>query len=388
VGNVRSKIDYILKHSLFIQKMYKHVMSIFFQFIGLFHSTNEKLILFNAHGRKYNDSPRAIFEYMIKNDRFKDYTFVWALDNPEKYDIPHCNKVQMDTMKYFITAIKAKYWVSCVNIERGLNFKKKQTVYLNTWHGTPLKLVGNAINGRNDYDFSSIDIFCYAGEYEKGIYTKDFNVSKDSLLSSGLPRNDELYNISHKEVTNYKRLLNLPEDKKVILYAPTWRDSKDNGKSYLLKPPINLDYWEQKLQDDYVLLLRTHAYTNKVMGIEFNEFVRDFSDYPEINHLLITADILISDYSATIFDYSILEKPIICFGYDYEEYSADRGLYLDLEQELPSGVIKSQEDVVNKIKNMDYKKECQKTAEFKNKYLETGGNATELCVKSLMKSDY
>lgn len=262
--------------------------------------------------------------------------------------------------------------------------RKKQTVYLNTWHGTPLKLIGNAVSGRKDFDFSNVDIFCYAGEYEREIYKKNLNVLENNFLLSGLPRNDELYHVSNEEITDYKRLLNIPKNKKVILYTPTWRDSTDKGKSYSIEPPIDMAYWQKELQDEYVLLLRTHAYTNKLLGIEFNEFVRDFSEYPEINHLLSVADILISDYSATIFDYSILERPIICFGYDYDEYTTDRGFYVDLEKELPSGVIESQNLVIEKIKTLDYQAECQRTLRFKKKYLEAGGNATEKCIKVLI----
>lgn len=385
MGSIKRRIEYVLKHNLVIQKMYKYIMSFFFRFIGLFISIDEKLILFNGLGKGYNDSPKVIFKYMVSDERFRDYKFVWALDEPEKYNIPYCSKVKMDTMKYFITALKAKYWVSCVNIERGLNFKKKETRYLNTWHGIPLKLVGNSVSGRKDFNFSDINIFCYSSEYERKIYERDFNVQEESLLLSGLPRNDELYNISYEKIMDYKAMLSIPKDKKVILYAPTWRDSTDGGKTYSIEPPIDVEYWENELKSDYILLLRTHAYTNKLLGIEFNDFIRDFSDYPEINHLLIVADILISDYSATIFDYSILERPIICFGYDYDEYALDRGFYIDLEEEIPGGVLKTQKDVIKKIKTLDYKDECKKVAQFKNKYIKIGGNATEKCVNALFK---
>lgn len=388
MGIIRSRIDYVLKHNLIIQRIYKFVMSMFFRLIGVFVRTDEKLILFNAHGRRYNDSPRAIFEYMIGNEEYRDYKFVWALDEPEKYEIQYCSKVKMDTMKYFLIALKAKYWVSCVNIERGLHFKKEDTIYLNTWHGVPLKLIGNAVSGRKDFNFSHVDIFCYAGNYEKEIYKRDFNVSEGSLILTGLPRNDQLYNVFSYEISNYKSMLDIPKDKKVILYAPTWRDSLDSGKSYSIKPPIDFELWQKELQDEYILLLRTHAYTNKVLGVQFNEFVRDFSSYPEINHLLIVADILISDYSATIFDYSILERPIICFGYDYEEYSKERGFYIDLETELPNGVARTEKEVLERIKTMEYQLECQKTAHFKNKYIEVGGNATEKCIDALFESNF
>src|SRR5699024_9654798 len=108
------------------------------------------------------------------------------------------------------------------------------------------------------------------------------------------------------------------------------------------------------------------------------------SEYPEINKLLIAADILISDYSATIFDYSILEKPIICFAYDYKQYSEERGLYIDFKKELPSGIVNTQEEVVEKIKTMNYKEECIKTDQFKKKYIEKSGNATKKYAKTLI----
>lgn len=381
----RIRIDYILKHNLIIQRIYKFVFSLLFKIIGLLIKTDDKLILFNAHGRKYNDSPKAIFEYMNSNSEYKNYKFVWALDDPEAYNIPNAVKIKMDTMKYFIMALKAKYWVSCVNIERGLNFKKKQTVYMNTWHGVPLKLVGNAVSKRKDFDFSNVDIFCYSGKYEEDIYIRDFNVLENNLFLTGLPRNDQLYNISTSDIGECKKRLNLPEDKKIILYAPTWRDSKNRGKSYTIAPSIDMNELQRELQEEYVFLLRTHSYTNELLGINFNEFIRDFTSYPEINDLLIVSDILISDYSSVIFDYSILERPIICFAYDYEQYSLERGFYIDLEKELPSGVVRNQQALIKKIKNINYNVECEKTANFKNKYIDVSGNATKMCVEKLFK---
>src|SRR5690625_2044821 len=118
---------------MYVQKVYRIIFSSIIQIIGLVIKTDNNMILFNAHGKKYNDSPRAIFEFMIKKGLYKRYKFVWAVDSPNKYNIPYSQKVKMDTIKYFITALRAKYWVSCVNIERGLKFKKRETKYLNTW---------------------------------------------------------------------------------------------------------------------------------------------------------------------------------------------------------------------------------------------------------------
>ena len=184
------------------------------------------------------------------------------------------------------------------------------------------------------------------------------------------------------------KIQGLPLDKKIILYAPTWRDSIDKGSSYSLKPPIDINKWEKELKNDYILLLRTHAYTTDLLGVEFNDFCRNFSDYPKINDLFKIADILISDYSACIADFSILERPIICFAYDYNEYKATRGLYIDFAKEMPNGVLYDQDSVINHLKDINLKEEGVKTKKMiKDKFTYLGGNATEQCVNALLNKN-
>lgn len=138
------------------------------------------------------------------------------------------------------------------------------------------------------------------------------------------------------------------------------------------------------MKDDYVVLFRMHAYTNKLLGLEFNDTLRDYSTYPNVNDLFKVADILISDYSASMADFSILERPVLCFTYDYEEYRKERGLYMDYETEMPSGLLKTEDEVLEYIKDMDYEKECEKTRRMlKAKLLQYGGNATETCLSVL-----
>jgi CDP-glycerol glycerophosphotransferase len=198
-----------------------------------------------------------------------------------------------------------------------------------------------------------------------------------------MPRNDDLYNIDNEKIKRIRTKLDIPEGKKVILYAPTWRNSEDGGKSYSLKPPIDISFWKKNLAEEYVILFRIHYVTTQLLGIKFDEFIKNVTEYPDINDLMIAADILISDYSATIFDYAILERPIISFAYDYEDYRNNRGLYLDLEKNLPDGIVKTQEELILKLKSFNYKEQCLKTKIFKNKFIEQGGNATEMCVKAL-----
>lgn len=383
---LKDKIEYLLKHNLFVQKCYKIIVSSVFNFVGRFLKVEPNLVLINAFaGKRFGDSPKMIYDYLRSHEKYRHLRIVWAFDHPEKFDIG-CEKVQIDTWSYFKMALKAKYWITCVNIERGLKFKKKQTRYLNTWHGVPLKFIGNDVEGRSDYDFSDIDVFCYSGEFEHEIYKRAFRLNDDCMLKSGMPRNDELYNVQDERIAEIRKTLGIPEGKKIILYAPTWRESTNAGKEYVISPPIDLKKWEDALGDEYILFFRAHHFTTKLMGVKFNDFVWDMSNYPNINELMIVSDILVSDYSATIFDYAILERPIISFAYDFEMYKKSRGLYLDLPQDLPNGIYTSEEDVLGAINGMDYKAQCLATKVFKEKYIEVGGDATRMCVEKLFES--
>ena len=135
-----------------------------------------------------------------------------------------------------------------------------------------------------------------------------------------------------------------------------------------------------------MLLMRTHQYTNKLLGVEFNDFCRDYCSYPNANDLLKVSDIMISDYSGIIADFSIFEKPILCFAYDYEQYKETRGLYLDYNVDMPSGILRTEDDVLEYLKNMNFEEECQKTKRMLKQKLETyGGHATETCLEKLFE---
>lgn len=126
------------------------------------------------------------------------------------------------------------------------------------------------------------------------------------MVTTGIPRNDALYHATDNDKNNIRERLGLPLDKKIILCAPTWRDSEDNGATCAIKPPITASFWNEQLKDDYIILFRTHAYTNTLMGVVFDDFIRDFSSYPNVNDLLIASDILISDYSSIMIDFLFL----------------------------------------------------------------------------------
>lgn len=387
---VKKRIEYILKHSPWMLKAFINLGSVFFKTVGVFVKTDSSLILFNSFsGKQYNDSPKEIYEYLRSHSEGLDFKYVWAFEHPENFPQVDCETVKIDTWKYFITTLKAKYWVASVNIERGLKYKKKNTFYLNTWHGPAINYMGNAVEGRSDFIWDHIDCFCISGNYERPIIERDFCVRPESLLMSGLPRNDELYQVTPEKIMNLRKQYSIPSGKKVILYAPTWRESTDGGLNCDLKPPIDLDKWKRSLGEDFVVFIRAHINTTKMLGIEYDNVIRNGSDCPNVNELLMLADFLISDYSSIIMDYSILGRPIVCFGYDYEEYSKTRGgFYFDLDKEIPSGVCRTEDEVLKYILTSDYETESLKAKQFRNAHIEVGGEATRMCVEKIVNASH
>ncbi len=383
MSSVKKRIEYILKHNTFVQYMYKQCFSFILRIIGLFVSTDDNLILFNSFGgRKYNDSPKVLFEAMVNDPRYSDYRFVWAFEEPEKFKIEKANCIKIDSIQYFLTALKAKVWISSVNIERGLHFKKKNTFYINTWHGAGTKKIGNACSGRKDYNFTSVNMMLVQSPFEREIFIRDFQCDPKAIRMIGFPRNDELFHISIEDKEKLRHKYNIPDNKKVILYAPTWRDSKDGGVSYEFVPPIHIEKWKEKLSDEYIMLFRMHTFTNKFV-MDYDDFARNGSLYDDLNQILAISDVLITDYSTIVYDASIADLPFICFGFDYDTYSQERGFYFDLNHVYPGGVLKREDEVIQKIPRLIHGEEREKYRAFKEQYIKAGGSATHQILNEL-----
>lgn len=379
---MRERLIYILKHYRFIQKMYTVIMGAFFRVLGRIIPTDENLVLISSFmGKGFSDSPKVLFEYLRSHPEYKKYRCIWAFEQPTHF--PGIEAVKIDTPAYFKTALQAKYWITNTNIERGLKFKKKDQVYLNTWHGIALKYIGNDCPGRKDYHFDTVNFLTVSGDYDEHVFKRAFNAREESFLRCGMPRNEELWYAGDNEKKRMREKLGIPEDKKVILYAPTWRESTDGGKSYAIKPPIHFDEWQKELGNEYVVLFRAHHQTTKVLGVDYNDFVRNASDYPAVNDLMIAADILITDYSAIAFDYSILCRPIFCYAYDYDSYLAERGTYFAVDEKYPNKSCRTEVELLKRIRNVDYQAECLNTKRFCDEFVQYGVGATETCIKKM-----
>ena len=289
----------------------------------------------------------------------------------------------MHGMSYWKAALSSKYWISNVNIECGLSFKKNQQIYINTWHGTGAKKVGNAVGGRNDYDFSNVDIISSDGPLLNQIMINDFNAQESSLMMCGRPREDSLYRMNEFDRGRIKRSLGIQDDSHVVLYAPTWRESLDGGTTFRYEPPIHIEKWATLLGENTVVLFRAHSITTDTMDLEGLDHVIDCSNYPELNELMFVSDALISDYSGIFIDFASQRKPIFSFAYDYDEYASSRGMYFDIRDYITT--FYSEDEMMNYLKDFDYSFESDKAGLFFDTFAGYGGNAATKCIDKMLE---
>lgn len=382
------RIINFVKYSPTVYKIYYFFGTFFLKLLRLIVRPNNNIILFSSFGgRKFDDSPRVIYEQMIQDERFHGFNVVWAFQEPSKFERYKLNSIKIDGLKYYITALKARVWITNSTIERGLSFKGKNTLYFDTWHGTPLKKMGSDAQ-ENNKSFGAkgkwlVDIFTAQGEYESDIFSKAFNIPISNFAIIGLPRNDRLAIYSHLERRSIRAELGIDENTSVIFYAPTFREYIQSSNGIKLELPIDFKKWNERLRGKFVVLFRAHYEVAKNMKIEESDFIHDVSNYPILNDLMIASDILISDYSSIFFDYSIMDKPMLCFCYDYERYQNERGMYFDIRDWLPYA--ENENELLEMLENLNYDECTQKTIKFRNQYVEAYGNASKQSLDIIAK---
>lgn len=367
---------------------------IFLYIWGLFVPLRKETMIFCSFGgRKFDDSPKAIYDEVCSRKEFDNWNLIWAFVEPEKFDLPRGEKIKIDTIQFFHALLYSRVWISNSGMDRGIELHRKKNVIVETWHGTPLKKIGgdenkNSLSGGRVAKKGKPDnktIRCAQSEFDRDIFARIFNADKKAILLCDLPRNDALFRYSLEEIKQIKQNLNIGIEKKVILYTPTYREYLiDENRNTFLAPPMDLMKWERELGDEYVLLIRAHYAVSNALNIIENSFVKDVSDYPCLNDLYIISDMMISDYSSTYFDYSILNRPMFCFAYDLEEYEEKRGLYLNIEDELPCEINKTEESLISNIKNVKLEKAISCTKEFSKKYTPYAGGASAKVVDEIL----
>ncbi|MEY8752203.1 CDP-glycerol glycerophosphotransferase family protein [Alkalicoccobacillus gibsonii] len=188
-------------------------------------------------------------------------------------------------------------------------------------------------------------------------YAEGFGIKADRIKSIGVPRTDIFFNEEYKTRTKkqLREKFTFLKDKKVIMFAPTFR-GKGKATAYYPFEKIDFKLLYENLSDDYVFIIKLHPFVRQQLEIpiEYREFFHDFSDYREINDLLLITDVLITDYSSVCFEYALLNKPMLFFAFDVEEYIKDRDFYFNYHDFIPGPLIRNSKDLVSHIQNEEF----------------------------------
>ena len=390
----------ILKTQIFalITSLYKMI----YKYIKI---DNKTIMFISYHGKGYLCNPKYIHQELLRDDRFQDYKFIFPLKDKNEV-IEGAKVIKYRGIKYFYYLAKSKFWIVNCKLP-SYCIKKDEQVYIQTWHGTPLKRLAHDIETKDDITFYrskmsrdemtksyDVDVAKYnylisPNEYSSEIFESCFKIDKEKIKEYGYPRNDYLVNITNEEIDKLKIKYNIPTDKKVILYAPTWRDNKFNEKGYIYELKVDFNKWKDMLGDEYVVIFKPHyLISNKFKDIKLDNFLFSFDENVDINELYVMSDLLITDYSSVFFDYAILNRPILFYMYDLEEYRDElRGFYLDINKELPGKITIDEDELLSVIKNENYKEYDEKLKEFRNTYNDLeDGKASQRVINNLILS--
>lgn len=346
---------------------------------------NRKVILFESNvGRNYTGNPKAIYEEMIRRGLDRKYRCYIILEDTTTKIPGSAKKIKRKRFRYFYYFAIAGVWVSDSRLPMYM-IKRRECTYIQTWHGTPLKKLALDLDAiymageqdlldykKNFYDnVQTWDYLISQNNYSSEIFRQAFGFDKE-ILEIGYPRNDILFhNNKDEDIKKIKIKLGLPLDKRIILYAPTWRDNEFYGKErYRFSSKLDFSMLMEELSHDTVLIVKYHYLVmDQIDWTPYEGFIYSYDTSYDISLLYLVSDMLITDYSSVMFDYSILKRPMMFYCYDLDEYRDElRGFYFDFLKEAPGPIIKSTKTLIQAIKNYDYSLYKDKYEAFINKY--------------------
>ncbi len=327
---------------------------------------DEKAILLESqHGTEISGNMFYLIKELTTNEEYASYDVYLSCsagykakieDILNEYNIKGVNTVVLSTDKYMRLLASAKY---LFNDNTFLPFfiKKEGQVYLNTWHGTPLKTLGKGIKnamhgiGNAQKNFIAADYLLYPNTYTMEHMVEDYmleNVALGKALLAGYPRNTAFFNKNRGQEIIKKLGL---QGKRVYAYMPTWRGSVGNidakANAYFQYYLYELD---KILGDDEIVYLNLHPIAKKDVDFDTFKHIRNFPAEYETYDFLNCAECLVTDYSSVFYDYAVTGKKIILFTFDEEDYFADRGVYKPLS-ELPFTKVKTVEDLLGAMRS-------------------------------------
>lgn len=360
------------------------------------------LIFESFLGRQYSCNPKAIYEYIQQHH--PEYKLYWSVDSKYAGNFKNLNQIKRFSFNWFLKMARAEYWVFNSRTPVWLS-KPKETKYLQTWHGTPLKRLVFDVEDvympgtttekykQNFYTESrNWDYLISPNSYSTEIFKSAFRFDKQ-ILEIGYPRNDVLYTGNTSvNINRIKEKLGLPMDKKLILYAPTFRDNQFyKSGNYKFDLPLDLSDLQKRYGENCVLLLRMHYLVAENFDLNrYEGFAYDFSNKADINDLYLVSDLLITDYSSVFFDYANLQRPIIFYAYDLENYRETlRGFYFDLTKVAPGPLVTDYQALIDTLNEFMTQGEFETYRDVYDSFYETycnfdDGNVAQRVVENVI----
>ncbi|GAA0783911.1 CDP-glycerol glycerophosphotransferase family protein [Hathewaya limosa] len=377
-----------------MRKIIFAIASFVFKILSIFPTKQNRIILECDYGKGFFGNLLYIYK-QIKEEKMP-LEIIIPINSGVRIDIQEDNNtkiVKTKTLKHLYYLATSKYWITNNHYYHFLP-KPKGTIMINTWHalGAFKKFGIDSAKTEKERerfikDSKNIDYLLVSSKELKGIYSKALNVEETKILSLGIPRTDILFDSNHMEAVK-EEFFNVHTElkkKNIILYAPTFRDDE---KEYF-NMQLDLKLLKENLGDGSVILLKLHPIIRHKFEIPkgLEDFIIDVSKV-NINKLMIISDILITDYSSIIFEYSLLDKPIIFFAYDYEKYKNNlRNFYFGYEEFIPGKMLRTSEEVLNEIQESmegSYNKELIR--EFSKRFCEyTDGKSTKRFINHFFK---
>lgn len=329
-------------------RIYFPLMRAAYRVMKLLPMDNNTIVFEASLSKQFNDNPRAIYDELVRREDPRRR--VWIYDRTPPVDDPQLVVVKRNSPRYFYFWARAKWWVSNQNLPYYIT-RRTRGVYIQTWHGTPLKRMLHDLDqivGRDEgyVDRVSTAISQWSVLLSPSPFaTKAFRSAfryHGPVLESGYPRNDVL--LGERAVlirAQVRERLGISPDQQVVLYAPTFRDNQKSGNNFHFQLPFDVADFAAHFGGDAVLLLRAHMLVANRLSIpiEVGGAVRDVSSHSEVSDLYLAADVLVTDYSSVLFDFALTGKPMVFYAYDLAQYRDDiRGFYLDYLTDLPGPI--------------------------------------------------
>jgi CDP-glycerol glycerophosphotransferase len=313
-------------------------------------------VVYHSFEGRYSDSPRALYEAWVR-ERPGD-THTWLADPAHRHGFPDHVATVPPSGSPCVEALEGCDLL-IANTHTDVDWDKSQSsLYLQTWHGTPLKRVHNDIlwapPGRLERlsrDVDRWDILVSPNSVSTGLLRGAFGYSGE-VLETGYPRNDVLSSPGRDAIRRRVReALDIDGDNIVVLYAPTFRDDDVFAEG---RPDIELGMHvgslAQRLGNGYVLLLRLHYLMTDRRPSERGVGVRDVSYHPDVSDLYLAADVMVTDYSSVMFDFAVTGKPMVFYSYDLDRFRDEvRGFYFDLAPDAPGPIVHTQDDLADAL---------------------------------------